>query len=171
LSVAVAGFDGASGCLHPESTDHLTLSSPQSNIIHGTLLLTPLAIMFNSMQPSRPKVETYYQYPIHKTNLKQLTGPNSQSPMHQQQTRSMNANNQPRNQMEAMPPHQSPELHSSPNPAGTALNPAVVHPVFFSQAWRKAPYPLPDTTGFSPVATGYVFGGAAASRKEPSTKL
>ncbi|GAB7335678.1 hypothetical protein MBLNU13_g07989t1 [Cladosporium sp. NU13] len=110
--------------------------------------------MFSSLQPSRPKI----------------AGPNSQRPINQQQTRPLHTS-QPRSQMEAMPPHRSPELDSSSSHAATPFNPAVVHPVFFSQAWRKAPYPLPGTTGFSPVATGYVFGGAAATRKEPSTKL
>lgn len=102
--------------------------------------------------------------------MTQLTGPNSQTPMHQQQTRSLNTN-QPRNQMEAMPPHQGPESHPLSHPSGNTFNPATVHPVFFSQAWRKAPYPLPGTTGFSPVATGYVFGSHVATRKESPTKL
>jgi hypothetical protein len=90
--------------------------------------------------------------------------------MQQQQTRQLNTA-QPRNQMEAMPPHQSPDFNSPSSHIATPFNPAIVHPVFFAQAWRKAPYPLPGTTGFSPVATGYVFGGVAATRKEPSTKL
>jgi len=90
--------------------------------------------------------------------------------MQQQQTRQLNTL-QPRNQMEDMPPHQSPDFNPSSGHTTTPFNPAIVHPVFFAQAWRKAPYQLPGTTAFSPVATGYVFGGAAATRKEPSTKL
>lgn len=123
--------------------------------------------------PVAPAIETKgtqasikIELPFKILNTTQLAGPNSPNPMHKQQTRS-SSTNQPRNQMEAMPPNQSPNNHSST----ATFNPATVHPVFFAQAWRKAPFPLPGATGFSPVATGYVFGGTGVTRKEPSTKL
>jgi len=37
-------------------------------------------------------------------------------------------------------------------------NPAQTHPVFFTDCWRKPPFPVPFNNGFNPVATGYVFG-------------
>lgn len=50
--------------------------------------------------------------------------------------------------MEAMPPH--PPLY----------NPALRHPVFFTESLRKPPFPLPFSSAhsfsFSPVAAGYV---------------
>lgn len=70
--------------------------------------------------------------------------------------------------MEAMPPSQIPINQPIPH---QAFNPATVHPVFFSEAWRKSPFPLPGTGGFSPVATGYVFGRGPTIRPQPSTKL
>lgn len=73
--------------------------------------------------------------------------------------------------MEAMPPHQTPRHHAALTPNPQPFNPAMVHPVFFSEAWRKAPFPVPGTGAFSPVATGYFFGGCVSSRKEPLTKL
>ncbi|KAL1587392.1 hypothetical protein WHR41_03913 [Cladosporium halotolerans] len=112
--------------------------------------------MISSLQPSRPKVAT----------------PQSQNPLHQQQTRpsSTESSAAPRNQLEAMPPHQIPLDSRTPGSTAQPFNPAMIHPVFFSGAWRKAPFPLPGPAGFSPVATGYVFG-AGTARKEPLTKL
>lgn len=176
-TVAVAGLVGASGCQDPESTPLRTDILPRYFIFTTT---QPHSRKSAHQKP-RYNVLVYATYEtkgrhtqtkhlIQTSNLAQPTGPNTQNPMHQQQTRSLTAN-QPRNQMEAMPPNQSPGLHTSPQSTATPFNPAIVHPVFFSQAWRKAPYPLPGTTGFSPVATGYVFGAPTATRKEPLTKL
>lgn len=110
------------------------------------------------------------------TNTSQVTTPQPQSPMNQQQIRPTSTYQsqdtlQPRNQMEAMPPHHSPRDQAAFASRPQSSNPAMVHPVFFAEAWRKAPFPVPSSAGFSPVATGYVFGGSVASRKEPLTKL
>jgi hypothetical protein len=126
-----------------------------------------------------PAFETQGNYscsliPNPVTKIKQVSNPQSQNPMHQQQTRTASTSSPPkilapRNQMEAMPPSQIPINQSIPH---QPFNPATVHPVFFSEAWRKAPFPMPGTSGFSPVATGYVFGSRGTStRQYPSTKL
>lgn len=66
-----------------------------------------------------------------------------------------------------MPPHRAPvERSALPVPQ---FNPAVMHPVFFTPNWRKPPFQIPLTTGFSPAATGYVFG--ENNRKGTQTKL
>ncbi|KAH9833611.1 hypothetical protein Tdes44962_MAKER08769 [Teratosphaeria destructans] len=64
-----------------------------------------------------------------------------------------------------MPPLTTPvERANYPLPM---YNPALVHPVFFTDAWRKPPFPMPLNAGVSPVAAGYVFGNA----KSNMTKL
>ncbi|KAK6433827.1 hypothetical protein LTR95_009992 [Oleoguttula sp. CCFEE 5521] len=63
----------------------------------------------------------------------------------------------PQTQMEAMPPNALP-VRSSSIPTTTVYNPATMHPVFFTEAWRRPPFAVPGSAAFSPVATGYVFG-------------
>ena len=117
---------------------------------------------------------SYYLIPTSNTYIEQVSNQQTPNPMHQQQTRTVSTsspskNLAPRNQMEAMPPSQIPINQTVPH---QAFNPATVHPVFFSEAWRKAPFPMPGTGGFSPVATGYVFGSrGTTTRQHPSTKL
>jgi hypothetical protein len=126
-----------------------------------------------------PAFETQGRYssyltPKTNTHIEQVSNPQTPNPMHQQQTRTASTSSPPkilapRNQMEAMPPSQIPINQSIPH---QTFNPATVHPVFFSEAWRKAPFPMPGTSGFSPVATGYVFGSrGTTARQHPSTKL
>ncbi|QIW98891.1 hypothetical protein AMS68_004409 [Peltaster fructicola] len=107
--------------------------------------------MFSSLQPSRPKARL-----IHDTTARK--------PLHQHQIRSIKS---PRTQIEAMPPHQAPV--QSPALPLPQFNPATMHPVFFTEHWRKPPFQMPMASGFSPVATGYVFGDN--KRRNTSTKL
>ncbi|EGP84416.1 uncharacterized protein MYCGRDRAFT_87541 [Zymoseptoria tritici IPO323] len=107
--------------------------------------------MIPSLQPSRPKVPAQSQHV-------------------QQQTRTFHTHaTAPRNQIEAMPPFTTPETAKAQlvSPVST-YNPATTHPVFFMNNFRKPPFPLPMNTGFSPAATGYVFG---RTRTDSNTKL
>ncbi|KAK5165218.1 uncharacterized protein LTR77_009316 [Saxophila tyrrhenica] len=112
--------------------------------------------MLPSMQPSRPKAQQPRQH---------------QSPLYQQQTRQQSS--QPSSQIEAMPPHKTPAppapVAMSASMPAPMYNPATMHPVFFAP-WRKAPFPMPGSSGFSPVATGYVFGDGR-KRSQSMTKL
>jgi len=49
-------------------------------------------------------------------------------------------------------------------------NPAMVHPVFFTDGWRKPPFPLPFNAAFNPVAAGYAFANGQ-QRADSRTKL
>ncbi|KAK3712838.1 hypothetical protein LTR37_008929 [Vermiconidia calcicola] len=116
--------------------------------------------MFSTLQPSRPKTHP---------------AP-SPDPLHQQQIRGAHPEQQrtaPSNQIEAMPPHKTPmmanNLEMQQNQSMPVYNPATTHPVFFTN-WRKPPFPMPTCNGFSPAATGYVFGDSR-KRYLPMTKL
>ncbi|KAK5695071.1 hypothetical protein LTR17_024656 [Elasticomyces elasticus] len=112
--------------------------------------------MLTSLQPSRPKVQ-----PPHRPD-----------PLFQQQIRTSHTQAEdkvPRNQIEAMPPNTS-SPGTAAGPALTLYNPALVHPVFFSESWRKPPFPLPINASFNPVAAGYVFGNGRP-RSDSMTKL
>ncbi|KAF2772896.1 hypothetical protein EJ03DRAFT_173003 [Teratosphaeria nubilosa] len=110
--------------------------------------------MLPASQPHRPKLQGHQQ----------------PSPLYQQQTRTLHSASSPQlsrptSQIEAMPPFTTPiERTNHPLPM---YNPALVHPVFFTDAWRKPPFPMPLSAGISPVAAGYVFGSA----KSNMTKL
>jgi len=56
-------------------------------------------------------------------------------------------NVRPWNQIEAMPSYYP-----------SFYNPAIRHPVFFTNQLRKPPFPIPKiaSSGWSPVAAGYV---------------
>ncbi|WPH04535.1 Hypothetical protein R9X50_00742700 [Acrodontium crateriforme] len=117
--------------------------------------------MFPALQPTRPKT----------------SHPSNPNPGYQQQTRTSHSDlhttqpaSTPRNQIEAMPPNQSPAReirHVAPNQP--LYNPAMIHPVFHSETWHRPPFAVPTTAGFSPIATGYVFGNGKI--KASSTKL
>lgn len=81
----------------------------------------------------------------------QIQQQHQQSPLVQQQIRSIDTVTSPRNQIEAMPPN------TTPPPLPLVFNPATMHPVFFMNNWRKTPFPLPINPAVSPVAAGYVF--------------
>ncbi|KAK4544396.1 hypothetical protein LTR36_004287 [Oleoguttula mirabilis] len=115
--------------------------------------------MLPALQPSRPKVHS----------------PHHQNPPYQQQTRTLQSQSAeqqtagpPRNQIEAMPPSSTPPIKQQA--AMPMYNPAVTHPVFFTETWRKPPFPLPFNAGFSPVAAGYAFGNNKPRAGSP-TKL
>ncbi|KAI7324902.1 hypothetical protein KC326_g896 [Hortaea werneckii] len=90
------------------------------------------------------------------------------SPLFQQQIRPSTAypstatpslDASPKSQIEAMPPSKTqPSPPSIPSRQAMPLyNPAIVHPVFFSDGWHKPPFPLPFNAGWSPAAAGYAF--------------
>jgi hypothetical protein len=155
------------------------LSSPTHLILTSsfTIIITRTTRHHVFLTPAFETQGRYLSYlmPKSNTNIEQVSNPQTPNPMHQQQTRTASTSSPPkilapRNQMEAMPPSQIPGINQSlPH---QPFNPATVHPVFFSEAWRKAPFPMPGTAGFSPVATGYVFGSrGTTTRQHPSTKL
>ncbi|EKG20975.1 hypothetical protein MPH_01700 [Macrophomina phaseolina MS6] len=98
---------------------------------------------------------------------------------------------QPRSQIEAMPPYVASSHSIAPPqsfapPSGPLLQPrlsstplsqhydiSVRHPVFFSPALRKPPFPLPHAAseGVNPVAHGYVVENGANAAREMKTKL
>lgn len=136
-------------------------------------------IMLPASQPSRPRVCTSFQAEKSYAKQSQLHPPNHSNLLFQQQTRNTHAqaeekaaSRKPKSQIEAMPPSNA----SAGVPAAAQqhalpmYNPAVVHPVFFTDCWRKAPFPLPFNAGFSPVAAGYAFGDGR-QRAEGMTKL
>lgn len=80
--------------------------------------------------------------------------------------------------MEAMPPFGHPSHQPIMTiPVAPTYNAATCHPVFFSQALRKPPFPLPVVVGaaqgVNPVAFGYVAEGArrVGSASGMGTKL
>ncbi|EOD51945.1 hypothetical protein UCRNP2_1260 [Neofusicoccum parvum UCRNP2] len=99
----------------------------------------------------------------------------------------------PRSQIEAMPPSPlalapapPPSAFAPPPGHGPVLQPrlsgtplsqhydsSVRHPVFFSPALRKPPFPLPDAAsgGVNPVAHGYVVESGAHGPRVVRTKL
>ncbi|KAK0780653.1 hypothetical protein LTR91_011330 [Friedmanniomyces endolithicus] len=114
----------------------------------------------------------------------QLLRPRPEAPKHrvslyQQQTRSSHSQpdakattRSPASQVEAMPPNGTPRAPAAvgAGPNLTLYNPALMHPVFFTDCWRKPPFPLPVNAAFSPVAAGYVFGNGRP-RADSMTKL
>lgn len=128
--------------------------------------------MLPTLQPNRPKL-------IENQDATGQTQTSPRNPRFQQQIRHANQAQymispvvNPKNQIEAMPPISTPKSVSAKAPelALPSYNPAILHPVFFANSWRKPPFPLPLSTGFSPVATGYVFGDTRA-RANSTTKL
>ncbi|KAF2485850.1 hypothetical protein BDY17DRAFT_322659 [Neohortaea acidophila] len=108
--------------------------------------------MFPSLQPSRPRAPA----------------PQSLNPLCQEQIRyTQSTQQQPINQIQAMPPHKTLPATADLPPV---YNAAIMHPVFFSDAWRRPPFPMPANHSFSPAATGYVFGERRA-RTQSMTKL
>jgi len=138
-------------------------------------------IMLPSSQPSRPKV---FRRPQNGRSLRlhidvalQVQAPSHSNPLFQQQTRHFHthqadstAANRPQNQIEAMPPSKTLTM-ALPDQRGLSplYDPALTHPVFFGK-WHKPPFPMPFNNGFSPVATGYVFGDQRV-RAGSTTKL
>ncbi|RMZ17066.1 hypothetical protein D0860_00720 [Hortaea werneckii] len=124
--------------------------------------------MLSTQQPKRPTLQSQQQQQQH-TN-----------PLFQQQTRPSTvlpskttppSDSSPKSQIEAMPPNktQSPSP-TIPQQAMPLYNPAVVHPVFFSDGWHKPPFPLPFNAGWSPAAAGYAFNSRQRSTNN-TTKL
>ncbi|RMZ34366.1 hypothetical protein D0859_01492 [Hortaea werneckii] len=124
--------------------------------------------MLSTQQPKRPTLQPQQQQQQH-TN-----------PLFQQQTRPSTvlpskttppSDSSPKSQIEAMPPNktQSPSP-TIPQQAMPLYNPAVVHPVFFSDGWHKPPFPLPFNAGWSPAAAGYAFNSRQRSTNN-TTKL
>lgn len=107
------------------------------------------------------------------TDCLQVESNRPQTPLSQQQTRASQTKTQsPANQIEAMPPSLTPSARqgiaaAAPSPM---YNPATTHPVFFTQSWRRPPFPMPFNEGISPAATGYVFRDAR-NRSQSMTKL
>ncbi|KAK0944143.1 hypothetical protein LTR29_004275 [Friedmanniomyces endolithicus] len=102
--------------------------------------------------------------------------PKHRVPLYQQQTRISHSQPEakapartPASQVEAMPPNGTPRAPTA-GPNLASYNPALMHPVFFTDGWRKPPFPLPVNAAFSPVAAGYVFGNGR-SRADSMTKL
>ncbi|OAL04155.1 hypothetical protein IQ06DRAFT_324587 [Phaeosphaeriaceae sp. SRC1lsM3a] len=123
--------------------------------------------MLPSLQPSRPKPpqqsapSTYVHQQrraVHETTHQ------NQSP----DTARDSPATRPRNQLEAMPPHQP--AHA---PAHSFYDSAIRHPVFFTQNLKKPPFPIPQiaSQGWSPVANGYIMEQQRAMNKDPKTKL
>ncbi|KAI7163062.1 hypothetical protein KC349_g1621 [Hortaea werneckii] len=102
------------------------------------------------------------------------------SPLFQQQTRPSTAypskatpslDGSPTSQIEAMPPIKTqPPPAIRPQQAMPLYNPAIVHPVFFSDGWHKPPFPLPFNAGWSPAAAGYAFNNRQRATNN-TTKL
>ncbi|KAF2719084.1 hypothetical protein K431DRAFT_229400 [Polychaeton citri CBS 116435] len=122
--------------------------------------------MISSMQPSRPKVAN-----------QRINNPQNQHQIRSSSTPSLSSNAtstitaRPQSQVEAMPQSGSPQTTRQLINPSLPWNPASMHPVFFSENWRKSPFPMPaGATGFSPVATGYVFGRSRQSI-DVATKL
>ncbi|KAI7238629.1 hypothetical protein KC330_g2493 [Hortaea werneckii] len=123
--------------------------------------------MLSSQQPKRPTLQPQQQQ-----------HPN---PLFQQQTRPSTAypskatpslDGSPKSQIEAMPPSKTQPLPPSipPRQAMPLYNPAIVHPVFFSDGWHKPPFPLPFNAGWSPAAAGYAFNNRQRATNN-TTKL
>lgn len=72
-----------------------------------------------------------------------------------------------------MPPNRTHEMPHPPlqQQALPLYNPAVIHPVFFSDSWHKPPFPLPFNTAWNPVTAGYAFSNAAGAGAGRGTKL
>ncbi|KAI7537794.1 hypothetical protein KC331_g10731 [Hortaea werneckii] len=102
------------------------------------------------------------------------------NPLFQQQTRlstthpskaTPSLDGSPKSQIEAMPPSKTqPPSSNRPQQAMPLYNPAIVHPVFFSNGWHKPPFPLPFNAGWSPAAAGYAFNNRQRSTNN-TTKL
>ncbi|KAK6435000.1 hypothetical protein LTR95_008814 [Oleoguttula sp. CCFEE 5521] len=110
--------------------------------------------MLPSLQPKRPQAQAH---------------PVGQHTSYQQnRATTTTSGSRPRTQLEAMPPNNV-APRSAPGPISLAYNPAITHPVFFTNAWRKPPFSMPGSAAFSPVATGYVFG--STTTRSTTTKL
>ncbi|RMZ18481.1 hypothetical protein D0862_00260 [Hortaea werneckii] len=121
--------------------------------------------MLSTQQPKRPMLQPQQQQ--------------HSSPLFQQQTRSSTAypskataslDGSPKNQIEGMPPSKTQPPPTIPQQAMPLYNPAIVHPVFFSDGWHKPPFPLPFNAGWSPAAAGYAFNNRKRATNN-TTKL
>ncbi|CZT51569.1 uncharacterized protein RSE6_16123 [Rhynchosporium secalis] len=135
--------------------------------------------MFNSLQPSRPKLLHHQPPPPTNQQGQRRTSSTLSSLLPQHPPNSTSYTYQPprpRNQIEAMPPVpvQQPALRN-PILAPQQMVPDASkrHPVFFTDRLKKAPMGV--TTGggawSSPVADGYIFNDGARRGGEGDVKL
>lgn len=122
--------------------------------------------LLNSAQSSSKSPSPVSIYPpLKQTRTSQSTSIAACPPSSQYLTRPLNSH-KPRSQMEALPPafaSKPPQIY----------DPATRHPVFFTSALRRPPFPLPDgaCAVVNPVAWGYVWEEAARTAREGLVKL
>ncbi|KAH7050074.1 hypothetical protein B0J12DRAFT_573707 [Macrophomina phaseolina] len=130
--------------------------------------------MLPTLQPSRPKHPPATRSPLlplqhSRRASSQGSGDPTSTSTSAQAVYNPPPQSQPRSQIEAMPPY--PRLSSTP--LSQHYDISVRHPVFFSPALRKPPFPLPHAAseGVNPVAHGYVVENGANAAREMKTKL
>jgi hypothetical protein len=172
LSLSTAVYTSLEARLVPRlcgGEDRYSKSWSQS-CVQGICYVIPFR-MIQSGQVHRPQVSpSHHLHGNDSTREEQVRAQQHPppTPLFQQQIRISSSQATPRSQIEAMPPML---LQQPPFVAYPAFDPAKCHPVFFTPALRKPPFPLfgPGHSMVNPVAFGYVAENGA--RKEGAAKL